>query len=237
MTPKASLCETREMSPEAGTPVRIARRWPVIAGVAALVLVVMLGAVIRYANGNRPFGFELAWMARMVDVRTPFWTGVAMVFNYLGGGIAATTIIPLVIIAGLILWVRLWAALYYTIATLLSPLLVELLKNFFGRPRPPEIIVNTDFGAYPSGHSANAALIVTTLGIVFWRTWIWVVGAVYTIAMMLSRTYLGAHWITDTIAGVLVGAGIAVLVWAPFADRLARERAAPHPLIWRRGEA
>ena len=225
------------MSPDAGTPIHVARRWPVILGVAALVLVLGLGAFIRYANDNAPFGFELAWMATMVDVRNPFWTGVAMVFNYIGGGIAATTIIPLSIIAGLVLWERLWAALYYTIATLLSPLLVELLKNFFGRPRPPEIIVNTDFGAYPSGHSANAALIVTTLGIVFWRTWIWVVGTLYTLAMMLSRTYLGAHWITDTIAGALVGAGVALLVWAPFADRLARERAAPHPPIWRRRRA
>jgi hypothetical protein len=52
------------------------------------------------------------------------------------------------------------------------------------------------------------------------------------VLMMLSRTYLGAHWISDTIGGVLVGAGIAVIIWAPFANKLYREHRMPHPPIW-----
>ena len=159
--------------------------------------------------------------------------GLALAFNYLGGGITAILVVPLVVVGGLLLWRRPWAALYFVIATILSVLVVQLLKNLFGRPRPTEILVNPDFGSFPSGHSANAALIATTLGIVFWRAWVWAAGAVYTVAMMLSRTYLGAHWISDTIGGLLVGAGIAVIVWAPFADVLARERDQPHPPIWR----
>jgi undecaprenyl-diphosphatase len=50
--------------------------------------------------------------------------------------------------------------------------------------------------------------------------------------MMLSRTYLGAHWISDTVGGMLIGAGVAVILWAPFAFRLYRERRLPHPPIW-----
>ncbi len=52
------------------------------------------------------------------------------------------------------------------------------------------------------------------------------VGAVYTVGMMLSRTYVGAHWISDTVGGMLVGAGVAVIVWAPFAYLLYREKRA-----------
>jgi undecaprenyl-diphosphatase len=52
--------------------------------------------------------------------------------------------------------------------------------------------------------------------------------------MMLSRTYVGAHWISDTVGGMLVGAGVAVIVWAPFAYRLYREKRQPHPPIWKR---
>ena len=55
-----------------------------------------------------------------------------------------------------------------------------------------------------------------------------------TVGMMLSRTYVGAHWISDTIGGALVGAGVAVIVWAPFAYALYKEERQPHPPIWKR---
>lgn len=50
--------------------------------------------------------------------------------------------------------------------------------------------------------------------------------------MMLSRTYLGAHWISDTVGGMLVGVGVAVIIWAPFALALYREHRRPHPPLW-----
>jgi membrane-associated phospholipid phosphatase len=54
---------------------------------------------------------------------------------------------------------------------------------------------------------------------------------VWALAMALSRTYLGAHWLSDTIGGLILGAGVAVIVWAPLAYRLARERTQPHPFF------
>ena len=51
-------------------------------------------------------------------------------------------------------------------------------------------------------------------------------GAVYTVLMAISRTYLGAHWLSDTIGGLLVGAGVALLLWAVLATPLERERLA-----------
>jgi undecaprenyl-diphosphatase len=39
--------------------------------------------------------------------------------------------------------------------------------------------------------------------------------------MALSRTYLAAHWLTDTLAGVCIGTGLA-LVWSA-ALEIARE--------------
>jgi membrane-associated phospholipid phosphatase len=44
--------------------------------------------------------------------------------------------------------------------------------------------------------------------------------------MALTRTYLGAHWFTDTVGGLLVGAGVALVLWAAFAVPLERERLA-----------
>jgi undecaprenyl-diphosphatase len=49
-------------------------------------------------------------------------------------------------------------------------------------------------------------------------------GLAYVVLMALSRTYLGAHWVTDTVGGAVLGAAIAVAAWAVFAPRLRSER-------------
>jgi undecaprenyl-diphosphatase len=95
----------------------------------------------------------------------------------------------------------------------------------------------SDFGSFPSGHVANAATIAVTLGIIVPRVWVWVVGAIYTLLMAISRTYLGAHWITDTIGGALVGAGAALLVWTVFAQRMERERLTRAAIVAERNRA
>jgi undecaprenyl-diphosphatase len=102
--------------------------------------------------------------------------------------------------------------------------LVQLLKALFDRPRPEELLVMTDAGSFPSGHVANAATMAVVLAIVIGRWWVWFAGIAYVVLMALSRTYLGAHWVSDTVAGALIGAGIAVIVWAPLAYRLGKER-------------
>ena len=43
------------------------------------------------------------------------------------------------------------------------------------------------------------------------RRWRWEVYAVeFTAVMALSRVYLRAHWLSDTVAGALLGAGLAL---------------------------
>jgi undecaprenyl-diphosphatase len=214
------------------TAVRIARFWPLASAVGALALTVGIAALIVFRQQNKPFGFELEWMEEILENRSTLWTVPAFIFNFLGGGVFAIVVVPVLVVVGLLLWRRRWAALYFAIAALISVGVVQLLKHVIGRPRPEDMLVNPDFGSFPSGHSANAALIATALGIIFARAWVWAAGALYTIAMMLSRTYLGAHWISDTIGGMLVGAGVAVIVWAPFAYLLYREKRAQHPPLW-----
>ncbi|MCU1509425.1 MAG: hypothetical protein JWR53_721 [Glaciihabitans sp.] len=214
---------------------RVARLWPVVSASGALILVAALAGVIFYRENNKPFGFELEWMSEIVENRSPFWTAPALVFNALGGGVLASLVVPLLIIAALIVWRRPWSALYFALATALSAGIVQLLKVVMDRPRPTDPLVQPDFGSFPSGHSANAAVMAVTLGIIFGRWWVWAIGGVYTVAMMISRTYLGAHWISDTVGGALVGAGVAIILWAPFAYRLFRERWKPHGPLWKHG--
>lgn len=202
---------------------RASRHWPWVSGLVSVALAVGIGALI-FVRHNGPFLFDQAWMSEMVENRAAWLDIPALVLNFLGGGWFAKIAVPVGTILGLVLARKRWSALYYGAAVLLSVSVVQALKAVFDRPRPEDILVVSDVGSFPSGHVANAATIAVSLALIFSRAWVWYAGAIYTIVMALSRTYLGAHWLSDTIGGVLVGAGIAVIVWAPLASRLNRER-------------
>lgn len=184
----------------------------------------MLLGLLIFLRHNGPFLFDQAWMGEILEHRAGWLEVAALALNFLGGGWFARILVPVGTIVALVLARKPWAAAYYALAVLLSVLAVQLLKAVFDRPRPEEILVVSDLGSFPSGHVANAATMAVALGLIFRRTWIWYVGALYTLAMALSRTYLGAHWMSDTVGGLLLGAGIAVIVWAPLATRLHRDR-------------
>lgn len=203
---------------------RIARRWPLISGVTAVVLATSLGLLIAVRAGNLPFEFDNAWMAEVLDERVVWLDVPARLMDWLGGGWVGVIVVPVVVIVLLCTSRLFWGAGYYAIAAVLSVGLVQLLKAILNRPRPEDILVLTDAGSFPSGHVANAATMAVVLAIIVSRWWMWVLGAAYVVLMALSRTYLGAHWISDTIGGALIGVGVAVIVWAPLAYRLERER-------------
>jgi membrane-associated phospholipid phosphatase len=73
----------------------------------------------------------------------------------------------------------------------------------------------TSAASFPSGHAIAGA--VTAVGLVLVLAppgparWRWEVRAVVFAAVMaLSRVYLRAHWLSDTVAGALIGAGLAL---------------------------
>ncbi|MBF4633153.1 phosphatase PAP2 family protein [Agreia pratensis] len=210
---------------------RVQRFWPLVSAFAVLVVAVLIGALVMVRGAGNPLGFDTEWMDEILEHRSPVWEVPSLAMNYLGGGVIGVFIVPLAIIAALCLFRRLWAALYFTVATIMSAGLVQLLKGLFGRARPEEILVHADFGSFPSGHVANATTMAVVLAVILRRTWVWVAGVVYVILMLLSRTYLGAHWLSDTVGGLLLGVGVAVIVWAPIANRLYRENERRHRFV------
>lgn len=204
---------------------KIRRRWPVISAAVGIGVAVLLGALI--ALRGSPLGADEEFMSELLDERAPWFDVPALFLDWIGGHLVGVVIVPLAMVIWLLALRRPWAAGFSIVAAAVSAGLVQLLKALFDRARPEFMLVASDEGSFPSGHVANAATIAVVLALVFGlersRWWVWLAGAAYVVAMALARTYLGVHWVTDTIGGALLGAGVAVMLWAPIADRLVAE--------------
>jgi membrane-associated phospholipid phosphatase len=141
-------------------------------------------------------------------------TTVSIALSWLGSAVVNW---PLRVAAmALLAWRRHWLRLTaFGLAVLTSEVLIGTLKAAVDRPRPPDSLIATSAAAFPSGHAIASA--VTAVGLVLvlappGRTrWRWEVYAVvFTSVMALSRVYLRAHWLSDTVAGALLGAGLAL---------------------------
>lgn len=198
--------------------VSLRRRPYVVGGVVAVLLVAALGLVL--ALRDQEPGFDLAWMAQILEHRAWGGEAVSRVFDVLGGGWFAILVVPIGVAVGFVFANRPWSALAFVVASALAAGVCQLLKALVDRPRPAEILLPLDNGSFPSGHTTNAAVIAVSLGLLLRRAWVWAAGMIYLVAMALSRTYLGAHWLTDTLGGALLGAAVAVLVWCLLLPKL-----------------
>jgi len=207
---------------DATTARTVSRRWPLISSVTALLLAVALGGIIAL-RGNTALELDTEWMDEILEHRGPVWEVPSRVMDFLGGGWFAFAL-PAAGIVVLLIARRPWSAGYLALASAASAALVQAIKALYGRPRPTAQLIDLDSGSFPSGHTANAATLAAVVVLLFPRVWAWFIAAAWVVLMLLSRTYLGVHWLSDTLGGVLVGVAVAVIVWAPFAARLQRER-------------
>jgi membrane-associated phospholipid phosphatase len=158
--------------------------------------------------------FDLSVFHWMDDIRNDVLTLLARFLNVLGGGLVT---IPLRI--GVTAWLLIrtrWRALATWVITWGAvELILAAAKTFFHRGRPPLPLVEVVGFSFPSGHAVAGAATAVALVLVLLppgparRRWELAVIA-FAFVMAMSRVYLNAHWFSDVVAGVLLGAGVAL---------------------------
>jgi membrane protein DedA with SNARE-associated domain len=105
------------------------------------------------------------------------------------------------------------------VGVVLSPLLVSLAKEAYGRERPGGGLVEVDSAAYPSGHTAYAVALVACATVLVRGGSGWAVRfaavavAVGLVAVVgVTRVYLRVHHFTDVLGGAALGAALWALV-------------------------
>jgi undecaprenyl-diphosphatase len=180
-----------------------------LAGAAAVTVLYLLPATRPAVQGID----DTVWRSAGT-VRNGPTTAIAIGLSWLG---SAWVNWPLRVAAMILLaWRRHWLRLAaFGLAVLTSEVLIGTLKAAIDRPRPPDSLIATSAAAFPSGHAIASA--VTAVGLVLVLAppgrarWRWEVYAVvFTSVMALSRVYLRAHWLSDTVAGAFLGAGLAL---------------------------
>ena len=199
----------------------------VVAGFASLVaILVVLGSIAEGVRDQEVFALD-TWA-------TPFLHGIASpgldtVMNLV------TDLGSILVIPALFVLVSLWlivgrryrSALFLLLASLGSLILQGTMKLFFARPRPqlPWASVLPDY-SFPSGHTMNAVVFYGAVALILWSIFGRRVGlaaslaaAIIALGVAISRIYLGYHYLTDVVGGILAGLAWLVVVGAAFRAR------------------
>ena len=152
---------------------------------------------------------RIEWIERSLMEITALGTGLVLMM--------------IVIIASLFLVAtqHRFSAFLLLVASAGGLILNTMLKSTFDRPRPRlfEWLTNPSGSSFPSGHAMGSAIVYFTVAYLIARLEKrrWMRAITITVSLLLvllisvSRLYLGVHYPSDVIAGMVIG-----LAWAGF---------------------
>lgn len=165
---------------------------------------------------------EMQIMEWFYKIGNSFFTIMSYLISQMGGAVILIGII------GITYWCinkEKGEKMWYAILTSLS--INGVLKSFFNFKRPFEYenhehlqkLKDSSFNdsatgsSFPSGHSQNAGALYTSIMLNYPRKWIKIVCVILMILISISRLYLGVHFPSDVITGLLIGITIATLAY------------------------
>lgn len=162
----------------------------------------------------------------MIAWRTPLTSRLVTWFTNLGGVVGMTIIASTITLLMVWRWRSRTPLILMAIAAAGSVTFTTVGKAIVGRRRPPlaEAVPPYEYAfSFPSGHALNSTVIAGMVAYLvarrlrsWWARGLCAAAAVaWSVAMGLSRVFLGHHWLTDVIFAWLLGlAWLALLITA-----------------------
>lgn len=137
------------------------------------------------------------------------------------GGYPVLVILVGVVLGFLLVSKKFGPALFACLSIVTGTALGHVLKLIYDRPRPDIVdhLVTTHTASFPSGHATMSAVVYLTLASLIVRlvedtvvrVYVISIAVLLTVAIGISRIYLGVHWPSDVAAGWALGVAWASL--------------------------
>ena len=199
----------------------------VVIGLFGLIAsLIVLGSVAAGVRSQEIFALDTWATPFLHGIASPGMDTLMSALTTLG---SSAVIVPAFAAAvAVLLWRRRrGAALFLAVACAGALVLNGAMKVFFQRPRPvlPWATVLPDY-SFPSGHTMNAVVFYVALALVLWSIagrgpglLAVAIAAAVAIGVGMSRIYLGYHYLTDVVGGLLAGIAWLLVVGAAFRAR------------------
>lgn len=207
--------------------------WPEAAVVGA-GLAILLGVAIQSSVRAKPYATKLIALASLIMLAAVFlgWPYLAhldqgvmtlvqehrsetaqnFVVLVTGLGDFKTQFCAAAVLLIVLVAMRQWRHAIFACATTLgAAILNQTMKHTFARARPEILAEPLATYSMPSGHASASFALFMTLAVLAGRgqpvrlrlTWL-LLGAIPAASICVSRVYLGVHWPTDVLAGMLL---------------------------------
>ncbi|HEX6580740.1 MAG TPA: phosphatase PAP2 family protein [Actinomycetota bacterium] len=190
------------------------RRDTVVTAALAVATATLFALMATDAGRDLIQPIDDAFLRWVRSVRTAWLTLIAKIFNLIGLTYVMTPV-RIGVAAFLAIRRRWWHFIAFVSAIVVSEISIGTLKALYDRPRALGSLVETSGASFPSGHAVAASITAVAAVIALFpegsRRYRWGAAAVaFSSVMGLSRAYLGAHWLSDAVTGVLLGTSIAL---------------------------
>ncbi|MFM2383467.1 MAG: hypothetical protein RIQ72_39 [Candidatus Parcubacteria bacterium] len=155
--------------------------------------------------------FDQTYLGYMESLRQPLLTDIILAITHIGDPVVLFLITALTL---LLLWMRKKSVevIVFALAMFGGAGVVWITKHLVARPRPLGIIAETGY-SFPSGHALVSSIFFPLILYIFkhavpagWKRKTFLsVGVLLMITVVLSRPYIGVHYLSDVIAGLLIG--------------------------------